>query len=346
LGGAGSIGNPFQSGRATDTLTATAAATNGQREHMTRQNDRQGHFSDRLAAAVIGKRSVVCVGLDPDLDLMPPEFVAETAARLRGDGEAVAAACCAAFCREIIDAVADGAAVVKPQAAFFEQYGAAGRRALGEVVEAAHERGLEVILDVKRGDIASTARAYARASFGGAPLPDGGVTAGLDADAVTLSPYLGEDSLEPFVAYCDRGRGVFVLTRTSNAGAAGLQEREVDGRPVYLLVADLVARLGAPRMGDHGYSDVGVVAGATAPEALAAVRAAIPHAFILVPGVGAQGGQVEALRDLAAGEAAGFVVNASRSILYAWRERGGDFRAAAASACEELRGQLAGVLLT
>jgi orotidine-5'-phosphate decarboxylase len=316
-----------------------------------RLGESPAHFSDRLAEAVLAKRSVVCVGLDPDLELMPPGFVDRVAADMGGPdpaagrgGEELAAACCSAFCRAIIAAVAGTAAVVKPQAAFFEQYGAAGWRALDEVVAAAHRHGLPVILDVKRGDIASTALAYSRAAFGGAHLPGGGVGPGLGADAVTLSPYLGDDSLEPFVARCADGHGVFVLTRTSNSGAAVLQEREIDGRSVFLLVADVVARLGAGYIGDHGYSDVGAVAGATAPAALASVRATLPRAFILVPGVGAQGGQVEALRGVAAGDATGFVVNSSRSILYAWRDRPGDFRDAAAQACEELRDQLAGVL--
>jgi orotidine-5'-phosphate decarboxylase len=315
-----------------------------------RVSDACAHFSDRLADAILAKHSVVCVGLDPDLELMPPGFVEEAAAELRcsrGDGiadEELAAACCSAYCRAIVAAVADTAAVVKPQAAFFEQYGAAGWRALAEVVAAARDHGLPVILDVKRGDIASTARAYARAAFGGAPLPGGGVAPGLNVDAVTLSPYMGEDSLEPFIARCADGYGVFVLTRTSNSGAAGLQEQPIGGRPLYLTVADMAARLGVRYIGDHGYSDVGVVAGATAPAALASVRAALPSAFILVPGVGAQGGQAESLKGLAAGDATGLVVNSSRGILYAWRERGGDYRSAAASACEKLRNQLEGVL--
>ena len=255
------------------------------------------------------------------------------------DDEAVAA-CFQEFCTGIIDAVADEAACVKPQAAFFEQYGAAGWQALQAVIHCAHQYELPVILDVKRGDIASTAAAYANAVFGGAPGLTGPV-AGAGADAVTVSPYLGDDSLAPFVARCAEGKGVFVLTRTSNPGAALLQEREADGAPLYLHVAALAARLGAEHVGREGYSDVGAVAGATAPTSLKLVRDALPSAFLLVPGYGAQGAAPQALKGIATGPAAGFVVNASRSIIFAWQQGGGDYRSAAAAAAASMRQELA-----
>ena len=299
-------------------------------------------FSDALAESVLARRSVVCVGLDPDLSLMPPELLGVL--ERDAGGEEAAAACVERFCCAIVAAVADVAAVVKPQAAFFEQFGPPGWAALRAVVRCAHEHELPVILDAKRGDIASTGRAYARALFGGAELPGGGIAEGLAADAVTVSPYLGEDSLTPFTEYCDRGKGVFVLTRTSNPGAATLQERLLDGRPAYLAVADLVRRLGEACVGKHGYSDVGAVAGATAPEALKAVRDALPHAFLLVPGYGAQGGSAADLAGLGTGDAAGVVVNASRSIIYAWRAAGTQYELAAAQAAGGMRRELAGVL--
>ncbi len=298
------------------------------------------HFSDRLAAAITARRSVVCVGLDPTLDGMPAELRERYAAQAGDIGEeAAVAGCFEEFCCGIVEAVAEHAACVKPQAAFFEQYGAPGWRALGAVVRCAHDHGLPVILDVKRGDIASTGLAYANAAFGGAPGFSGPV-AGLAADAVTASPYLGEDSLEPMVRQCAAGRGVFVLTRTSNPGAGLLQEKEVGGRPLYLHVADLVARLGAEHIGEAGYSDVGAVAGATAPEQLQLVREALPHAFLLVPGYGAQGAGSEGLKGIAAGSAAGFVVNASRSIIFAWRQGMVDYRRAAADAARAMREDL------
>ena len=301
------------------------------------------HFSDRLALAIRERRSVVCVGLDPVLERMPPRLAEAYRARAGDLGdEGAVAACFERFCTDIIDAVAETAACVKPQAAFFEQYGAAGWAALTAVVKCAHEYELPVILDVKRGDIASTGAAYGLAAFGGAPGFAGPV-AGVGADAMTASPYLGDDSLEPLVRHCADGKGVFVLTRTSNPGAALLQERESQGRPLFLHVAALVAQLGDEHVGDYGYSDVGAVAGATAPEQLQLVREALPHAFLLIPGYGAQGAGPDALRGIAAGEAAGFVVNASRSIIFAWQDGASDHKRAAARAAESMRNDLASI---
>jgi orotidine-5'-phosphate decarboxylase len=301
------------------------------------------HFSDRLAESILRRHSAVCVGIDPDLALLPDHLRAGYAGRVAELGDAAAvAACFAEYASGIIDAVADVAAAIKPQAAFFEQYGAAGWDALGRVVACAREHELPVIVDAKRGDIGSTSAAYAAALFGGAPTLAGEPLAGLGADAVTVNPYLGDDALSPFVERCAQGKGVFILARTSNPGAAALQETDCEGRPLYLRVADMIARLGEGSVGAHGYSDVGAVAGATAPTSLAAVRAALPHAFLLVPGFGAQGGGPKALAGLASGEALGYVVNASRSIIYAWRERGGDYRSAAAAATVEMRDSIGG----
>ena len=294
-----------------------------------------------MAAAILLRRSVVCVGLDPDLERLPAELTARYQGRTAELGEAGAvAACFEEFCCGIVEAVADTAACVKPQAAFFEQYGAPGWSALAAVIACAHRHELPVILDVKRGDIASTAVAYARAAFGGAP-GFGGTVAGLEADAVTASPYLGADSLAPVVEACAAGKGVFVLTRTSNPGAADLQEREADGRALFLHVADEVRRLGAAHVGEAGYSDVGAVAGATAPGQLRLVREALPQAFLLVPGYGAQGASGDALRGISAGSAGGFVVNASRSIIYAWQQTAADYKSAAAAAARSMRNELA-----
>ena len=301
------------------------------------------HFSDRLAESILRRHSTVCVGIDPDLALLPGDLRAAYAARVAELGDVAAvAACFAEYASGIIDAVADVAAAIKPQAAFFEQYGAAGWDALRRVVACAREHELPVIVDAKRCDIGSTSAAYAAALFGGAPTLAGEPLAGLGADAVTVNPYLGDDALSPFVERCAQGKGVFVLARTSNPGAAALQEADCEGRPLYLRVADMIARLGEGSVGSHGYSDVGAVAPATAPTSLAAVRAALPHAFLLVPGFGAQGAGPKALAGLASGEALGYVVNASRSIIYAWRERGGDYRSAAAAATVEMRDSIGG----
>jgi orotidine-5'-phosphate decarboxylase len=268
-----------------------------------------GHFADRLAAAVERKGAPLCVGLDPDPALMP-------------EGLGVVE-----FCRGIVDAVAGIAVAVKPQAAFFEAQGADGWRALVEVCRYAREAGLLVIADAKRGDVPSTARAYA-AAF--APL----------ADAVTVNPYLGGDSLEPFLAH--DGLGVFVLVKTSNPGSADLQDLPLeDGRPFWQHVAEHVDRWGEELVGESGLSSVGAVVGATHPELLATVRELLPRAVLLLPGVGAQGGRLD---DLAAAFTAGpasALPSASRSILYA--DRGAAWQEAAAAEAERLAGELRAV---
>jgi orotidine-5'-phosphate decarboxylase len=300
-------------------------------------------FSDRLAARILVTGSVVCVGLDPDLARIPPALVGKYRSRAAtiADAEAVAL-CFEEFCCGIVDAVADEVPVVKPQAAFFEQCGAPGWSALRAVVEHAQRRGLLVIVDAKRGDIASTATAYARALFGGAPGFNGEL-AGLGADAVTLSPYLGADSLAPFLEYCEHGKGAFVLTRTSNPGAADLQERESGERPLFAHVAAMIRRLGELHVGRCGYSDLGAVVGATAPDALRALRRELPGSFFLVPGYGAQGGDAAALAGLGDERGLGFIVNASRSIIYAWQETGAEYQLAAAAAAAAMMAELAGV---
>ena len=300
-------------------------------------------FSDRLAERILATGSVVCVGLDPDLARMPPALVHKYRQRAATIDDAQAVALCfEEFCRGIIDVVSDSAPVVKPQAAFFEQCGASGWSALRAVVAHAQRRGLLVIVDAKRGDIASTATAYARALFGGAPGFTGDL-AGLGADAVTLSPYLGADSLTPFVEYCERGKGVFVLARTSNPGAADLQERESEERPLFAHVAAMIGRLGELHVGRYGFSDVGAVVGATAPDALRALRRELPRSFFLVPGYGAQGGDAAALAGLGDERGLGFIVNASRSIIYAWQDTGAEYQLAAAEAVAVMKAELAGV---
>ena len=256
-----------------------------------------GHFADRLAAAVERKGAPLCVGLDPDPALMPAGLgVVE-------------------FCRGIVDAVAGAVVAVKPQSAFFEAQGTTGWEALAEVCEYARAAGLLVIADAKRGDVPSTARAYA-AAF--APL----------ADAVTVNPYLGHDSLEPFFERDELG--VFVLVKTSNPSSADIQDLPLaDGRPLWQHVAGLVDRWGADLVGARGLSSVGAVVGATYPDVLETIRGLLPRAVLLLPGVGAQGGRPE---DLAAAFAAGpasALVSASRSVLYA--DRGSSWQEAAAT---------------
>src|SRR5436305_6951036 len=220
------------------------------------------HFSDRLAVAVERKQSQLVVGLDPVLEQLPGEL----------DGDLLA------FCTGIVDAVAPYAVAVKPQSAFFEAHGAEGVRAFAEVCDYARAADLLVIADVKRGDIGSTAQAYAHAFI---PL----------ADAVTVNPYLGGDSLEPFLDACRReGAGIFCLVKTSNPGSADVQDvRLADGRALWQHVAGLVREWGEPERADGGLSFVGAVVGATFPDDIARARRLLPHAPFLLPGIGAQG---------------------------------------------------------
>jgi orotidine-5'-phosphate decarboxylase len=295
------------------------------------------HFADRLAALVEERRSRVVLGLDPDPAALWPEAVERLG---RGGGEPHLARIRTTeavneHCRAAIVAAGPACVAVKPQLACFERLGAPGWDVLEQVVAIAHDHGLLVIADGKRGDVPVTARAYAQALVGETPGPFGAVS-GLGADAFTANPLLGRDSLEPLAdAAAECGAGCFVLVRTSNPGAAELQD---EGEPpLHERLARLVAELGADRLGDGGLSAVGAVAGATRPDHLARLRELMPHAIFLLPGVGAQGGRVEELGPVfAPGPAAG-LVTASRSIVDAHRERGGDPASAAAAAAEELR---------
>jgi orotidine-5'-phosphate decarboxylase len=285
-------------------------------------------FADRLAEAVERKRSQLVVGLDPVVDLLPVELRGEAAA-----GRAAAAAAVERFCKGIVDAVAPYVVAVKPQAAFFEALGSDGWRAFEVVCAYARDAGLLVIADAKRGDIGSTARAYAAAFLeprdGAAPL----------ADAVTVSPYLGQDSLDPFLAACRRdGAGVFLLVRTSNAGAAELQDAVLaDGRPVWKHVAALVDAWGEDLVGSRGLSSVGAVVGATVPRIVGEARREMPRAIILLPGVGTQGATpADVARAFTSGPSSA-LVNASRSVIYAYRDAPpDDWRAAAGAEAARL----------
>jgi orotidine-5'-phosphate decarboxylase len=284
-------------------------------------------FSDRLADAVEHKRSQLVVGLDPRPELLPVE--------LRGDahlGRAAVAESTARFCRGIIDVVAPSVVAVKPQAAFFEALGADGARALESVCAYARTAGLLVILDAKRGDIASTARAYAAAYL--EPQQDGAAL----ADALTVNPYLGRDSLDPFLLACRRdGAGLFCLVKTSNAGSADVQDLALrDGRQVWQQVATLVDEWGADLTGERGLSSVGAVVGATYPRAVGEARRLMPKAILLLPGVGAQGATpADVARAFTSGPASA-LVTVSRAVMYAYRA-GGDWRTAAKVEADRLR---------
>jgi orotidine-5'-phosphate decarboxylase len=272
------------------------------------------HFADRLCAAVRSKGNPVCVGLDPRWESLPDEI------RRRHGGETLRSVARASeeFCCRVLDVVAPLVPVVKPQMAFFEMCGPDGFTALQHILRFARRKGLIIILDGKRNDIASTATAYADAALDGTELGGDRRTV-WDADALTVNPYLGGDAVEPFLTSARRsGRGVYVLVRTSNPGARQFQDLDCGGRPLYLHVAEAVRAWSRENLGSCGYGDVGAVVGATYPAELAALRSAMPEVPFLVPGFGAQGGGAADVRPAFGADKQGAIVNSSRGILFAY----------------------------
>jgi orotidine-5'-phosphate decarboxylase len=270
------------------------------------------HFADRLAEAIRAKHTALSVGLDPRWDSLP------MAIRQRHGCESLEAVAAAyeEFCSRVLDLVAPIAPVVKPQSAFFETCGAAGIAALQRLLRQARGLGLLTILDAKRNDIASTAVAYADAAFGGSTF-DGRVLPALEADALTVNPYLGRDAVEPFLQRARRtGAAVFVLVRTSNPGAGLFQDLECNGKPLYRHVAEAVAAWARENLGSCGLGDVGAVVGATYPAELIELRRAIPEVIFLIPGFGAQGGTADDARAAFREDGLGAIVNSARGVLF------------------------------
>jgi orotidine-5'-phosphate decarboxylase len=269
-------------------------------------------FSDRLAALVEERRSQICLGLDPD----PAKLAGEGASAVEPGAPPaeLAASAVARHCRDLIERAGPRCVAVKPQLACFERLGAPGWFALEEVCAAAREAGLLVVADGKRGDVPVTAAAYAQALVGETPTPWGAVS-GLGADAFTANPLLGRDALEPLVAAAEAaGAGMFALVRTSNPGAADLQDLPAPEAPLHERLAGLVDELSERLAGESGLSGMGAVVGATEPRHFARMRELMPRAIFLIPGVGAQGGKPELLgAAFSAGRAAGLVA-ASRGI--------------------------------
>ncbi len=324
-------------------------------------------FGDRLADAVDERDSQIVLGIDPDPARLWPAAVERTseararlawtlsdaegaAGEVRESGAAPAgpgvvarlesAAAVLAHCLALIDAAGPACVAVKPQLACFERLGAPGWLALEHVCAHARSNGLLVLADGKRGDVPVTAAAYAQALVGGTPSPFG-MVAGLEADAFTANPLLGRDALEPLIrAARARGAGVYVLVRTSNPGAADFLDAELaTGERLWERLAAAVDELGRDGIGRSGLSDVGAVTGATEPEHLARLRELMPHAPFLLPGIGAQGGEVSALRPAFAPGRAGGLVTASRSIANAHEQAGGSPAQAARAEAERLREQ-------
>ena len=288
-------------------------------------------FGALVARRVEERRSQIVLGLDPDPGRLWPQ---SAAAAGDGTGAEAAASAVAHHCQALIEAAGEACVAIKPQLACFERLGAPGREALGEACSAAREAGLLVIADGKRGDIDVSAAAYAAALFSGCDTPFGRVE-GLGADAATVNPYMGIDTLKTFAEVAEAsGAGIFVLVRTSNPGAADFEDLPTGSGAVWERVAASVAVLG----GDGpGLAAVGAVLGATEPEHLARARELMPAAIFLLPGVGAQGGSVEALAPAFVPGRAGGLVTASRSIANAGEQSGSDPARAARDEAERLR---------
>ena len=266
----------------------------------------------------------VCVGLDTDFSYLPEGFAkaGETA------GESILR-----FNQALIDATRAVAGCYKVQIAYYEALGLDGLRCYARTLAAVRAAGIPVIADIKRGDIAKTAEMYARAHFAG----------DFEADLITLAPYMGLDSLSPYLPYAEKqGKGMFVLCRTSNPGAKDFEyEALADGRHVYDLVGDKVTALGADYMGQHGYSSIGLVIGGTHAEEASEIRARYKNSFFLIPGYGAQGGKASDIA-LYLNDRNGGVVNSSRGILLAWKKQPGTaFDEAAYNECVRMKEDIA-----
>lgn len=278
---------------------------------------------DKLFDAVAA-RGPVCVGLDTDISYLPADFV---------KSELTAGENLVRFNKAIIEATKAQAGCFKVQVAYYEALGLDGLRAYAETLRMVREAGVPVIADIKRGDIAKTAEMYAKGHFEG----------DFEADYVTLAPYMGLDSIHPYMSYVkEKGKGLFVLVRTSNPGAKDFEyEKLADGRHVYDLIGDKLNQLGKECMGERGYSSVGMVIGGTHIEEASEIRAKYKDSFFLIPGYGAQGGTATDIAQyLTKGN--GGVVNSSRGILLAYKKQEGvAFDEAAYNECVTMREAIA-----
>jgi orotidine-5'-phosphate decarboxylase len=274
------------------------------------------NFADRLLEAQRKKRSIAVLGIDPQLDTAKEPGVP---ARLTVER----------FCCDIIEACAISVIAIKLQLAFFEARGVEGMRAFVTVAKFAHKLGLLTIADAKRGDIGPTSAAYASAFLG-----DGD----FECDAVTVNPYLGSDAIMPFVRAVPRGRGIFALVKTSNPTSGEFQDLATAEGPLWECVARRIQGIGSDFLGECGLSAIGAVVGATYPEHARRARELMPGTFILVPGYGTQGATARDAVAAARTDGSGVIVNASRSVMYAYRARAGVSPAvAAAEAAEAMR---------
>ena len=280
------------------------------------------NFADLLCESIERKNNPTVMGLDPKLDYIPA-FIREKNDALFTNPEESAGASILEFNKALIDAVYDIIPAVKPQFAYYEMYGLYGLKALKETISYAQSKGMLVIADAKRNDIGTTATAYANSIIGKTSYGEDLEISMYGCDCVTVNGYLGSDGINPFLDVCKAdGKGIFALVRTSNPSAGDLQDLELkDGRKVYEAMADMVNEWGKDLFGDLGFSSVGAVVGATWPEQAVDARKRMPRSLILVPGYGAQGAGPDAAVASFTEDGKGSIVNASRSLMCAWKKR-------------------------
>lgn len=298
---------------------------------------------DVLQNKILELRNPTVFGLDARIEYVPPHVREES---YKVYGKTLQGACEAIyqFNVELMDALEGLIPAVKPQVAYFENFGWEGIQVLENILKYAKSKNYYLITDVKRGDVSSTASAYAEAWLGKTTV-EGDSFSAFDSPCITLNPYMGMDTLEPFLEVCkEQDKAAFVLVRTSNPGAAAIQDILMeDGRPLYSMIGKMVEELATGTEGEHGYTRLGAVVGATNPEQLQVLRKQLPNTFFLVPGYGAQGGSAEDVQYAFHAGGKGAVVNASRSIMCAWQQTGNngeDFIEASRHAAQQMKANI------
>ncbi|MCF2675169.1 orotidine-5'-phosphate decarboxylase [Pseudoflavonifractor phocaeensis] len=299
---------------------------------------------DVLQEKIREKKNPTVAGLDARIEYVP-EYIRKEAFEKYGVGLKGAVEALWQFNVGLIDALCDIVPAVKPQSAYYENLGWQGMEMLERTIRYAKEKGLFVIADIKRGDIGSTATAYAEGWLSGAPI-EGQVFKSFDADCVTLNGYMGSDSIKPFLeAAKGEDKCAFVLVKTSNPGSGELQDvKAADGRTIYEVMGELNEQIAAGTEGKYGFTMAGAVTGATYPQQIQDLRARLPHTFFLVPGYGAQGGTAADVKYAFNKKGHGAIVNSSRGIMCAWKKTGGDghdFKEAARNAAIAMRDDIA-----
>ncbi len=298
---------------------------------------------DVLIDKIKEKNNPTVAGLDPKLDYIPEDMLKVSFDKY-GETFEGAADAIFNFNKELIDALYDIVPAVKPQSAYYEMYGIEGLKCLKKTIDYAKSKGLYVILDAKRGDIGATSEAYAKAYLGKTELGSNSEFA-FDADSLTVNPYLGTDGVKPFVEQAlKNNKSLFILVKTSNQSSGELQDLVCDGKHIYEHMAELVRKWSKGTLGKYGYSNLGVVVGATYPEQAEKIREIIPRTYFLVPGYGAQGGKAEDVARSFNRDGLGAIVNASRSIMCAYKKNGGSVGEAARAEAIRMRDDIMSAL--